>query len=126
MATSKNVLNDLADVRAARGSTLRGTTGRESGRGSDGTVLCRLYVLNWARRRHRVHHLTGHRTIVKEESVVTNSKRINHQACSSLQNSSVITSFREIFNSFHKQSIKVILTENLSKLVNHITIKVRL
>ena len=32
--TTKNVLNDLAEVRAAREPTLRGTTGRESGRGS--------------------------------------------------------------------------------------------
>ena len=87
-----------AEARAAREPTLRGTTGRESGRGSDGTVLAGFRY--WARRRHRVHHLTGHRTIIKEECVVTNSKRINHQACSTLQNSSVITSFDEIFIRF--------------------------
>ena len=39
-----NVLDDFAEVRAVKESTVGGTTGQDGGRGSEGTVLFRLYV----------------------------------------------------------------------------------
>ena len=117
-----NVLNDFAEVRAVK----KAPSEVRQDRTVDGDQHAVPSFSGFRyRRRHRIHHLTCRRTI-KEESVVTNYKRVYHQTCSALSGNAVITPFETFSDCFHKQSIKVVMTENLTKLVNHVTVKVGL
>ena len=73
-------------------------------------------------RHHRVLSPSCRRTS-KEESVMANCKRVDHQTCSALQYCRIITFFNKLFYTFNKQFLKVSMSKDLAKLINHITVK---
>ena len=56
--------------------------------------------------------------------MIANCKGVNNQTCRTLQNLRVITFFKEVFDTFGEQSLKMVMSDDFPKFVYHITIKI--